>query len=85
MKDMKLTTGEFRVIVPGGTVEISVDLADSDGNPVVRVDVVSDTPRFGPDKEGRLWEPVNGAPGVVRLVGTKPRGIHPERDGKAVV
>lgn len=72
MRDMKLTEGEFRVIVPGGCVDINVSLNDADGNPVVRVDVVPDAPRFGPDKDGRSWEPVNGEAGVVRLVGKQP-------------
>ncbi|MBD3004599.1 hypothetical protein [Streptomyces sp. 5-10] len=72
--EYKLPSGTLRVIVPGGVVDINTSLRDRDGNPVVRVDVVPDTPRFGPDKEGRSWEPVNGEAGVVRLVGKKPDG-----------
>lgn len=69
MQEMKLPSGELRIIVPGGVIDINASLKDSEGNPVVRVDVVSDAPRFGPDKDGREWEPINGDAGVVRLVG----------------
>jgi hypothetical protein len=71
MREIKLNEGELRLIVPGGAVDINASLNDADGNPVVRVDVVPDAPHYGPDKEGREWEPVNGDAGVVRLVGKK--------------
>lgn len=72
MREIKLDSGQLRIIVPGGVVDINASLNDAADNPVVRVDVVPDAPRFGPDKDGREWEPVNGDAGVVRLVGKKP-------------
>lgn len=69
MKEIRHDSGEIRIIVPGGVVDINASLHDQHGNPVVRVDVVPNAPRFGPDRDGREWEPVNGDPGVVRMIG----------------
>lgn len=71
MKEIDLSSGELRIVVPGGAIDINVSLHDKDGNPVVRVDVIPDAPRYGPDKDGRVWEPVNGDPGVVHMIGKK--------------
>lgn len=63
----------LRVVLPGGigTVEIETGLTTEDGKPRVRVDVESDTPRFGPAFDGLLYTVENGdpGPGVVFLTG----------------
>lgn len=71
MREIKHDSGELRIIVPGGQVDINTSLTDDAGNPVVRVDVIPDAPRFGPDKDGRSWVPENGDAGVVHLIGRK--------------
>lgn len=48
-----------------GVVEITTDLVRADGAPLIRVEAVSDTERFGPDDQGREWDVENKAPGVV--------------------
>lgn len=61
----------FRIVLPGGigTVEIETGLSTEDGKPRVRVDVESDTFRFGPASDGRSYVVENGDPGVVFLTG----------------
>lgn len=69
MLEYKLPDNQsIRIIVPGGVIEIHSGLTDQHDNPVVRVDVESDTPRFGPT-DGRDYRPFNGGKGVVQLVG----------------
>lgn len=73
--DVKLLEGQtVRVIVPGGTVEISAVVSHTpEGDPVNTVDIVADSARFGPDPAfGRMWKVVRGAAdGCVRMVGFK--------------
>jgi hypothetical protein len=71
MNDVRLPEGRtLRVIVPGGTVEISTGLETEEGDALVTVDVIPDTPRFGPDTHGRSWRVLKSAvDGIVRMVG----------------
>jgi len=73
VRDYRIAEGQtLRVIVPGGTVEISAGLVTEEGDPVVTVDVVSDSPRFGPDAQGRVWTVLKSTvSGIVRMVGKK--------------
>lgn len=74
-KALALKAGDafVRVVLPDGigAVEIRTDLHDAEGHPRVRVDVVSDTATYGPDRHGRSWAPDNSSPGVVFLTGFK--------------
>lgn len=68
------TARVVRVLLPrrSGVVEIEPDLVDSDtGNPVIRVDVISDAERYGAADDGLFYEVVNRLPepGVVVLIG----------------
>jgi hypothetical protein len=66
--DVKLLEGQtVRVIVPGGTVEISAVVSHTpEGDPVNTVDIVAD------QVFGRMWKVVRGAAdGCVRMVGFK--------------
>jgi hypothetical protein len=71
LQDVQLGEGRtLRIIVPGGTVEISTGLETEEGASLVTVDVISDTPRFGPDTHGRSWRVLKSAvDGIVRMVG----------------
>lgn len=64
----------LRVLLPGrtGMVEIDPTLTRADGAPRVRVDVTSDSDRYGPADDGRSYVVENGdpGPGVVFLTGT---------------
>jgi hypothetical protein len=73
LKDITLVEGRtLRIIVPGGVVEISTGQETADGDALVRVDVVSDTPRFGPDSHGRTWKVARTmVDGIVRMVGKR--------------
>jgi hypothetical protein len=73
LQDVRLLEGRtLRVIVPGGMVEISAGLETADGDALVTVDVVSDTPRFGPDTHGRTWKVAKTVvDGIVRMIGKK--------------
>jgi hypothetical protein len=66
----------LRVILPGGvgTVEIETGLTTADGRPRVRVDVTSDTTRYGPATDGNSYAVTNGdpGPGVVFVTGEQP-------------
>lgn len=75
----------LRVILPGGTgtVEIETRLTDATGAPVVRVDVHSNTDRYGPATDGREYVVKNGdpGPGTVFLVGRTPEQSTNECEG----
>lgn len=73
LEDVRLVEGRtLRVIVPGGVVEISTGLETETGDALVSVDVISDTPRFGPDGDGRSWKVIKSVvDGIVRMVGKK--------------
>ena len=76
MKDVQLREGDkVRILLPGcvGVVEIESGLATADGRPRIRVDVISDTPRFGPADDGLSYTVENGdpGPGVVFLTGER--------------
>jgi hypothetical protein len=73
LNDVRLGEGKtLRVIVPGGMVEISTGRETAEGDALVTVDVVSDTPRFGPDSHGRSWKVLKSAvDGIVRMVGRR--------------
>lgn len=66
----------LRVVVPGvGCVDIDRGLTTADGNPRVRVDVISDFDRFGTSpRDGRRYvvENADHGPGVVYLTGHLP-------------
>lgn len=70
---MRPTDRLVRIVLPGGIgmVDIQVGLTRSDGAPVARVDVTSDTDRYGPALDGRNYTVTNGdpGPGVVFLTG----------------
>lgn len=63
----------LRVILPGGAgvVEIETGLTTHDGAPRVRIDVESNTDRFGVPPGGLVYAVENGdpGPGVVFLTG----------------
>ncbi len=63
----------LRVLLPGGTgtVEILTHLTTADGKPRIRVDVRSDTDRYGPAVDGLSYVVETGepGPGVVFLTG----------------
>lgn len=69
-------TRTMRVIVAGvGQVDIE-RLTNAQGQPVIRVDVISDFDRFGPAPDGRQYVVSNGdpGPGVVFVTGEQPTG-----------
>lgn len=73
LKDVRLAEGRtLRIIVPGGVVEISTGLETEAGDALVTVDVISDTPRYGPDSHGRTWKVAKTVvDGIVRMIGKK--------------
>jgi hypothetical protein len=73
LNDVRLGEGKtLRVIVPGGVVEISTGRETAEGDALMTVDVVSDTPRFGPDSHGRSWKVLKSkVDGIVRMVGRR--------------
>lgn len=66
----------LRVLLPEGVgmVEIEPGLVTADGKPRVRVDVTSDTTRYGPASDGNSYTVTNGdpGPGVVFLTAEQP-------------
>lgn len=76
-KTIRMQTGKLRILLPEGvgTVEIITGLATDEGKPRVRVDVLSDTDRFGPADNGLNYVVKNGepGPGVVFLTGSVSR------------
>lgn len=67
-----------RVLLPNGegVVDIALGLETAEGWGRVRVDVQSDSERYGPDRDGRTWAVENGdpGPGVVFLTVQKRAG-----------
>jgi hypothetical protein len=67
-----------RVLLPNGegAVDIVLGLTKDDGQECIRVDVASDSERYGPDRHGRTWAVENGnpGPGVVFLIAQKRAG-----------
>lgn len=76
MDEYRMKPGKLRILLPGrtGTIEIDTTLTRYDGAPRVRVDVTSDSDRYGPADDGKTYTVENGdpAPGVVFLTGTRP-------------
>lgn len=72
---IRMKPGKVRILLPGrtGTVEINTELTDADGAPRIRVDVQSDTARYGPADDGLSYTVENGdpGPGVVFLTGQR--------------
>ena len=76
-------TRTLRVIVAGvGQVDIE-RLTNAKGQPVIRVDVISDFDRYGPAPDGLRYVVNNGdpGPGVVFVTGEQPE---PEPDREAI-
>jgi len=73
LKDVRLVENRtLRIIVPGGVVEISTGLKTEEGDALMTVDVISDTPRFGPDSRGRTWTVIKSVAGTcVRMIGKR--------------
>jgi hypothetical protein len=74
MNAVRMPKGQrtLRVVIEGvGVVDIDRGLMSSEGNPRIRVDVMSDFDRFGPAPDGRHYTVENGdpGPGVVFLTG----------------
>lgn len=73
--EYRMKPGTLRILLPGrtGTIEIDTELHRADGTPRVRVDVQSDTPRYGPADDGLSYTVENGdpGPGVVFLTGER--------------
>lgn len=67
-------TRTMRVVVAGvGQVDIE-RLTNAEGQPVIRVDVISDFDRYGPAPDGLRYVVSNGdpGPGVVFVTGEQP-------------
>lgn len=67
-------TRTMRIIVAGvGQVDIE-RLRNAEGQPVIRVDVISDFDRYGPAPDGLRYVVSNGdpGPGVVFVTGEQP-------------
>jgi len=65
----------MRVVIEGvGVIDIDRGLFTEDGNPRVRIDVLSDFDRYGVAPDGRRYEVENGdpGPGVVFVTGYVP-------------
>ena len=72
----------LRVIIEGvGCVDIDRQLFTADGNPRVRVDVISDFDRYGVAPDGRQYvvENADPGPGVVWVTGYRPDAT-PDRE-----
>lgn len=71
---LTLEMGEqIKIRLPGraGLVTVTTHLATEDGHPRMRVDVESDSERYGPADNGLIYTVENGdpGPGVVFLTG----------------
>lgn len=72
---MPTTQRTMRIVIDGvGIVDIDRGLTTADGNPRVRVDVVSDFDRYGLAPDGRRYTVENAepGPGVVWVTGHRP-------------
>lgn len=72
---MPFSQRTLRVVVAGvGVVDIQRDLFTADGNPRIRVDVVSDFDQYGLAPDGRRYvvENADPGPGVVWVTGYLP-------------
>lgn len=82
VKIMRRTQRTLRVVIEGiGVVDIDRGLRTADGNPRVRVDVISDFTRYGPAPDGLEYVVENGnpGPGVVFVTGRQPER-EPDRE-----
>ncbi len=69
---MRSSQRTMRVVIEGvGVVDIDRGLLTKDGEPRVRVDVISDFDRFGPAPDGLRYQVENAdpGPGVVFVTG----------------
>lgn len=75
VKIMRRGQRRMRIVIEGiGVVDIDRGLTTADGNPRVRVDVVSDFDRYGLAPDGRRYTVENAepGPGVVWVTGYLP-------------
>lgn len=77
MDDVRMMRREqrrMRIVIEGiGTVDVDRGLRTKDGEPRVRVDVISDFDHYGPAPDGLRYQVENGdpGPGVVFMTGRK--------------